>query len=70
MKKVHIIVSHCLARLKYYSQKISPVQYKIMGTMIAIVGFFLIVTYDFHFIGLVLLFLGFFLAMYKGMKPV
>ena len=70
IKKYHIIASHYLMLLKYYSHKISPMQYKIMGTTIAIVGFFLIAKYDFHFIGLVLMFLGFFLAMYKGMKPV
>jgi hypothetical protein len=45
-------------------------QYKIMGTVVAVLGFFLIAKYDFHFIGLVLVFLGIFLAMYKGMKPV
>ena len=44
-------------------------KYKIFGTAIALIGILLIAKYDFHLIGLILIFFGILLAMIKGMKP-
>ena len=42
---------------------------KILGVLIAATGFFIIAKYNDYLIGLILLFIGFFLAMKIGMKP-
>jgi hypothetical protein len=44
-------------------------KYKIIGTAAACIGILLIIKYNHHFIGLVLIFSGIILAMIKGMKP-
>jgi len=44
-------------------------KFKILGVLFAITGFFLIAKYNEYLIGLILLFIGFFLAMKIGMKP-
>jgi hypothetical protein len=44
-------------------------KFKILGVFIASTGFFLIAKYNNYLIGLILLFIGFFVAMKMGMKP-
>ena len=44
-------------------------KFKIMGTVCVLVGIFLMAKFKLHLVGLVLLFIGFYLAMNKGMKP-
>jgi hypothetical protein len=44
-------------------------KFKILGVLIAASGFFLIAKYNAYLIGLILLFIGFFVAMKMGMKP-
>jgi membrane-bound ClpP family serine protease len=44
-------------------------KFKIMGTICVLVGIFIIAKFKLHLVGLVLLFIGFYLAMKKGMKP-
>jgi uncharacterized membrane protein len=43
--------------------------YKIFGVALALAGIFLIAKFQHHIIGLILLFVGFYFAMKKGMKP-
>jgi len=43
--------------------------YKILGVALALAGIFLIAKFQHHLIGLILLFVGFYFAMKKGMKP-
>ena len=43
--------------------------FKIVGVLIAGAGFILAAEYNEYFIGLILLFIGLFLAMKIGMKP-
>jgi len=43
--------------------------YKILGVALALTGIFLIAKFQHHLIGLILLFVGFYFAMKKGMKP-
>jgi len=45
------------------------VKYKILGTALVLAGLFLIAKLDRNLLGLTLLFVGFYLAMKKGMKP-
>ena len=45
-------------------------KFKIAGVVIAFAGLILIAKYDRHFVGLLLIFIGFFWAMKKVMKPV
>jgi hypothetical protein len=44
-------------------------KYKILGAALAFSGLILIAKYQLHLIGLILLFLGAYLAIIKGMKP-
>ena len=44
-------------------------KYKILGAVLVLTGLFLIAKFKLHLLGLVLLFVGFYLAMKKGMKP-
>jgi hypothetical protein len=44
-------------------------KYKILGAALAFAGLILIAKYQLHLIGLILLFLGVYLAIKKGMKP-
>ena len=44
-------------------------KFKIIGTFFVLIGIFLIAKLKLHLVGLVLLFIGFYLAMKKGMKP-
>jgi hypothetical protein len=43
--------------------------FKILGVLLAGTGFFLVAKYNQYLIGLILLFIGFFLALKIGMKP-
>lgn len=43
--------------------------YKLSGTILVLVGLFVVAKHDRYLPGLVLLFVGFYLAMKKGMKP-
>jgi len=43
--------------------------FKIFGSILILVGIFLIAKYQLYLVGLVLLFFGFYLAMKIGMKP-
>jgi hypothetical protein len=43
-------------------------KFKILGVLIATTGFILIAKYNYYLIGLILLFIGFFVAMKLGMK--
>ena len=45
-------------------------KYKIIGAVLAFTGLLMIAKFDMNFIGLILIFIGFYLAMKKGMKPV
>ena len=45
------------------------IKYKVLGTALILAGLFLIAKFDRNLIGLALLFVGFYLAMKKGMKP-
>ena len=45
-------------------------KYKIIGAVIALTGLLVIARFDQNFIGLMLIFIGFYLAIKKGMKPV
>jgi membrane-bound ClpP family serine protease len=47
----------------------SLMKYKILGTVLVLTGLYLIAKFKLHLWGLVLLFVGFYLAMKKGMKP-
>lgn len=47
----------------------SEFKYKLVGTILVLTGLFVIAKHDRYFLGLVLLFVGFYLAMKKGMKP-
>ena len=44
-------------------------KFKILGVLIAATGFLLVAKYNDYIIGLILLFIGFFVAMKMGMKP-
>jgi hypothetical protein len=44
-------------------------KYKILGTALVLAGLLFIAKLDRNLIGLVLLFVGFYLALKKGMKP-
>ena len=44
-------------------------KYKILGAVLVLTGLFLIAKFKLHLLGLVLLFVGFYSAMKKGMKP-
>ena len=44
-------------------------KYKILGAVLVLSGLFLIARFERHLLGLVLLFVGFYTAMKKGMKP-
>ncbi len=44
--------------------------YKIVGTVLIIAGLLIIAKFNQYLIGLLLMFIGFYLAMKKGMKPV
>ena len=44
--------------------------YKIVGAILVCAGLLIIAMFDRYIIGLLLLFIGFYLAMKKGMKPV
>ena len=44
-------------------------KYKILGAVLVLSGLFLMAKYERHLLGLVLLFVGFYAAMKKGMKP-
>jgi len=44
-------------------------KYKVFGATVALIGILLIARYDFHLMGLILIFSGICLAMIKGMKP-
>ena len=44
-------------------------KYKRLGAVLVLTGLFLIAKFKLHLLGLVLLLLGFYLAMKKGMKP-
>lgn len=44
--------------------------YKIIGAVLVFTGLLLIAKFNQHFLGLILMFIGFYLAMKKGMKPV
>jgi len=43
-------------------------KFKILGVFIAATGFFLIAKYNYYVTGLILLFIGFYVAMKLGMK--
>jgi hypothetical protein len=43
--------------------------YKILGTALALAGILLIAKYHHHLVGLMLMFVGIYLAMKKGMTP-
>jgi hypothetical protein len=43
-------------------------KFKILGVFIAAAGFYLIAKYNYYLIGLILLFIGFFVAMKLGMN--
>jgi hypothetical protein len=45
-------------------------KYKIIGAVLVFAGLLAIAKYDQHVIGLIAVFIGFYLAMKKGMKPV
>ena len=45
-------------------------KYKIIGAVLVFTGLLVIAKFDQHLIGLILLFIGFYLAMKKGMKSV
>ena len=47
----------------------SLMKYKVLGTALVLTGLYLIAKFKLHLLGLVLLFMGFYLAMKKGMKP-
>jgi hypothetical protein len=44
-------------------------KFKILGVLIAATGFLLVAKYNDYIIGIILLFIGFFVAMKMGMKP-
>jgi len=44
-------------------------KYKIFGATLAFAGLILIAKFQLHLIGIILLFIGFYLAIKKGMKP-
>jgi len=45
-------------------------KYKIIGAVLVFTGLLVIAKFDQHLIGLILMFIGFYLAMKKGMKSV
>lgn len=45
-------------------------KYKVIGVVLAFTGLLMIAKYDQNLVGLILLFIGFYLAMKKGMKLV
>ena len=45
-------------------------KYKIIGAVLVLTGLLMVAKFDQHLIGLILMFIGFYLAMKKGMKPV
>ena len=45
-------------------------KYKIIGAVLVFTGLLIIAKFDQHLIGIILMFIGFYLAMKKGMKPV
>ena len=45
-------------------------KYKIIGTVLVFTGLLMIAKFGQYLIGLILMFIGFYLAMKKGMKPV
>ena len=45
------------------------VKYKLLGTALVLAGLFLIAKLGHNLFGLALMFIGFYLAMKKGMKP-
>ncbi len=50
-------------------QSDSHMKYKIFGAVLVLTGLYLVAKLKRHFLGLVLLFVGFYAAMKKGMKP-
>jgi hypothetical protein len=44
-------------------------KYKILGAVLVLSGLFLVAKFELHLLGLVFIFVGFYLAMKKGMKP-
>jgi hypothetical protein len=44
-------------------------KFKITGAVLVFSGLLMIAKFDRHLIGLILMFIGFYLAMKKGMKP-
>ena len=44
-------------------------KYKIFGTALALTGILLIAKFNLNLIGLILIFVGIYLGMKKGMKP-
>jgi|GEM_PF-3987033 len=44
-------------------------KYKMLGAVLVLTGLYLIANLKLHLLGLFLLFVGFYLAMKKGMKP-
>ncbi len=57
-----------MANTNSNSEELS-MKYKILGAALAFAGLILIAKYQLHLIGLILLFLGVYLAIKKGMKP-
>ena len=45
-------------------------KYKIIGAVLVVAGLLVVAKFDQHLMGLLLIFIGFYLAMKKGMKPV
>ena len=44
-------------------------KYKVLGALLVLTALYLIAKLKLHLLGLALLFVGFYLAMKKGMKP-
>ncbi len=45
-------------------------KYKLIGAVLVCIGLLMVAKFGQHLMGLILMFIGFYLAMKKGMKPV
>jgi VIT1/CCC1 family predicted Fe2+/Mn2+ transporter len=61
-------VDFLIQTYKFVAKFIKHMIFKIFGAILILVGIFLIAKYQLYLVGLILLFLGFYLAMKIGMK--